>query len=89
MGRIVKEHIKGSRPGTKVKLISYFAARKLSTSFSTRVRESGLEQASCVFHFSCPVFRCQSTYIDQQPVRLKDVRNNTGTYLIVFSVIFL
>lgn len=40
IGRIVNEYVKGSRPGTKVKLMSYYRARKLSTMSFTRVKES-------------------------------------------------
>ena len=61
MRRIVKNHVKGSKPGTKVKLMSYFRAKKLSTIFSTRVKESGLDQKSCVYHFTFPIVSRQTT----------------------------
>ena len=63
VGRIVKQHVKSSTPGTKFKLKSYFRERKLSTMFSTRFKESGLDQASCVYHFTCPIVSCQATHI--------------------------
>ena len=50
VGRIVKEHVKGSRPGTKFML-------------STGVKESSLDQESCVYHFTCDVVSCRATYI--------------------------
>ena len=71
VGKIVDEHVKDSRPGTKVKLMSNFRARKLSTMFSTRVKESGSGQARCVYHFTCPIVSCQAKCIGHTTCKVK------------------
>ena len=71
MGNIVNEHVKGSTPGAKVKLISYFRARKLSTMFYARVKDNGIYQVSCVYHFTCPIVSCKVTYIAHTTYKVK------------------
>ena len=39
--------------------------------FPTRVKESALDQASCVYHFTCPIVTCQATYIGHTTCKVK------------------
>ena len=63
LNSIVSAHVKPLTQQGRVIVVPYYKPNKLSSQFSTRVREEGIHRSNVVYRFICGEDACNASYI--------------------------
>ena len=63
LNQIVTAHVRGTEENSTVSVIAYYKPKKISSQFSTRSRDDGVDRVNVVYSFKCNEDACNASYV--------------------------